>query len=485
MATVVPIAYQNTSASVPDWLNKGDNAWQMISATLVGMQSVPGLVILYGSIVKKKWAVNSAFMALYAFAAVLICWVTWAYKMSFGDKLLPFWGKAGPALGQKFLIRQARLPATTQYYDSGAVETAVIAPFYPMASMVYFQFVFAAICLILIAGSLLGRMNIRAWMLFVPLWLTFSYTVGAFSLWGGGFLFHWGVMDYSGGYVIHLSSGIAGFTAAYWVGPRMKKDRERFPPNNVLLMLAGAGLLWMGWAGFNGGDPYTANIDSSIAVLNTNICAATSLLVWTCLDVIFFKKPSVIGAVQGMITGLVCITPGAGLVQGWAAIVMGILSGSIPWYTMMVVHKRWKLLQKIDDTLGVFHTHAVAGLLGGTLTGIFAEPTLCALFLPVTNSRGAVYGGSGGVQVLKQLAGACFIIGWNVVMTSIICVVISLVIPLRMPEEELLIGDDAVHGEEAYALWGDGEKYDSSKHGWYSDETTTPPKPPSGVTQIV
>uniref|UniRef100_A0A453G0Z3 Ammonium transporter AmtB-like domain-containing protein n=1 Tax=Aegilops tauschii subsp. strangulata TaxID=200361 RepID=A0A453G0Z3_AEGTS len=294
---------------------------------------------------------------------------------------------------------------------------------YPMATMVYFQCVFAAITLILLAGSLLGRMNIRAWMIFVPLWLTFSYTIGAFSLWGGGFLFQWGVMDYSGGYVIHLSSGIAGFTAAYWVGPRSTKDRERFPPNNVLLMLAGAGILWMGWAGFNGGDPYAANLDSSIAVLNTNICAATSLLVWTSLDVIFFKKPSVIGAVQGMITGLVCITPGAGLVQGWAAIVMGILSGSIPWFTMMVVHKRSKLLQRVDDTLGVFHTHAVAGFLGGVTTGLFAEPTLCSMFVPVTNSRGAFYGGSGGMQLLKQVVGALFIVGWNVVVTSIICLV--------------------------------------------------------------
>ncbi|KAL6010711.1 Ammonium transporter [Asimina triloba] len=472
MADLVPVAYQgNTSAAVADWLNKGDNAWQMISATLVGLQSIPGLVILYGSVVKKKWAVNSAFMALYAFAAVCLCWVTWAYNMSFGDRLLPFWGKAAPALGQKFLLKQARLPATTHYYRSGEVETAMITPYYPMASMVYFQCVFAAIAVVLLAGSLLGRMNIRAWMLFVPLWLTFSYTVGAFSLWGGGFLFHWGVMDYSGGYVIHLSSGIAGFVAAYWVGPRSTKDRERFPPNNVLLMLAGAGLLWMGWAGFNGGDPYSANIDSSLAVLNTNICASASLLVWTCLDVIFFKKPSVIGAVQGMITGLVCITPGAGLVQGWAAIIMGILSGSIPWFTMMIIHKKWTLLQKVDDTLGVFHTHAVAGFLGGVLTGLFAEPELCSLFLPVTNSRGAFYGGGGRVQFIKQVAGAGFIIGWNGVATTIICLIIRAVIPLRMPEEQLMVGDDAVHGEEAYALWGDGETYDSTKHGSYSDDT--------------
>ncbi|GLJ21530.1 hypothetical protein SUGI_0398450 [Cryptomeria japonica] len=381
MATTVPLAYQNATG-IPNWLNKGDNAWQMVAATVVGLQSMPGLVILYGSIVKKKWAVNSAFMALYAFAAVLICWVTWAYKMSFGDELLPFWG--------------------------------------------------------------------------------------AYSLWGGGFLFQWGVIDFSGGYVIHLSSGIAGFTAAYWVGPRLQKDRERFPPNNVLLMLAGAGFLWLGWCGFNGGGPYSANVVSSMAVLNTNICAATSLLVWTCLDVIFFKKPSVIGAVQGMITGLVCITPGAGVVQGWAAIVMGVLSGSIPWWTMMIVHKKSALLQKVDDTLAVFHTHAVAGLLGGALTGLLAEPTLCGLFLAVKNSKGAFYGD--GMQFVKQIVGATFIIGWNIVVTTIIMLAIQFFIPLRMPDDELLIGDDAVHGEEAYALWADGEKYDHTKHGSYSDE---------------
>jgi Amt family ammonium transporter len=220
----VPTAYLNTGGVLPDWLNKGDNAWQMTAATLVGIQSVPGLVILYGSIVKKKWAVNSAFMAFYAFAAVLLCWVIWAYKMSFGEKLLPMWGKAGTALSYKTLLSQAVLPSTLHFYHNGTVETAALAPLYPMATMVYFQFVFAAITLILLAGSVLGRMNFRAWMLFVPLWLTFSYTVGAFSLWGGGFLFHWGVIDYSGGYVIHLSSGIAGFTAAYWVS--MKCDHH-------------------------------------------------------------------------------------------------------------------------------------------------------------------------------------------------------------------------------------------------------------------
>jgi Amt family ammonium transporter len=156
----------------------------------------------------------------------------------------------------------------------------------------------------------------------------------------------------------------------------------------------------------------------------------------------------------------------AGLVQGWAAILMGMISGSIPWFTMMVVHKRSRLLQQVDDTLGVFHTHAVAGFLGGATTGLFAHPDLCPMFLPVTHSRGAFYGN--GMQLVKQVVGALFIISWNVVVTSLVCLV-----------------DDAVHGEEAYALWGDGEKYDSTKHGWYSDNDTQHNKAPSGVTQNV
>ncbi|CAN6327912.1 unnamed protein product [Urochloa humidicola] len=450
-------AYAAALPAVPDWLNKGDNAWQLTAATLVGIQSMPGLVVLYGSIVKKKWAVNSAFMALYAYASSLLVWVLVGFRMAFGERLLPFWGKAGVALSQDYLVRRAALSATA-HGDTPRTE-----PFYPEATLVMFQFEFAAITLVLLAGSVLGRMNIKAWMAFTPLWLLFSYTVGAFSLWGGGFLYHWGVIDYSGGYVIHLSSGVAGFTAAYWVGPRLKSDRERFSPNNILLMIAGGGLLWMGWAGFNGGAPYAANIAASVAVLNTNVSAATSLLTWTCLDVIFFGKPSVIGAVQGMMTGLVCITPGAGLVQTWAAVIMGMFAGSVPWFTMMILHKKSTLLMRVDDTLAVFHTHAVAGLLGGILTGLLATPTLLRIESPVPGLRGAFYGGGIG-QVGKQLAGAAFVVAWNVAVTSLILFAIGFVTPLRMPDEELMIGDDAAHGEEAYALWGDGEKFDATRH---------------------
>lgn len=227
---------------------------------------------------------------------------------------------------------------------------------------------FAAITLVITAGAFLGRMNFMAWMVYVPLWLTLSYTVGAFSLWGGGFLAKMGVIDYSGGYVIHLSSGTAGFVGAYWIGPRLDSDRQTFRPNNLLMVMVGAGILWTGWNGFNGGDPYAASPDAGAAVLNTNICTAMSLLTWTILDIIFYKKPAVLGAVNGMITGLVAITPAAGVITGWGAIVMGALSGSIPWVTMNM-GKRLTLFRVVDDCLGIFHTHAVAGVVGGFMTG--------------------------------------------------------------------------------------------------------------------
>ncbi|KAI4319482.1 hypothetical protein MLD38_033073 [Melastoma candidum] len=441
----------------PFWMNKGDNAWQLTAATLVGLQSVPGLVILYGSIVKKKWAVNSAFMALYAFAAVLLCWVGWGYRMSFGDGLVPFLGKPNISLDEKYLLEQT--------FNNEK---------FPNATMIYFQFVFAAITLILIAGALLGRMNFHAWMLFVPLWLTFSYTFVCYSIWcADGWLAQLGIIDFAGGFVIHLSSGVAGFTAAFWVGPRATKDRERFPPNNILLMLAGAGLLWMGWSGFNGGAPYAASTITSLAILNTHVCTATSLLTWLLLDIIFFGKPSVIGATQGMITGLVCITPAAGVVQGWASIIMGIMSGCIPWYTMMVLHKKIWLLKQVDDTMAVFHTHAVAGSLGGILVGFFTEPKLIRILYGSSewwNFVGLAYAiherrfGAGMRQMGVQLLGIVFVVIMNVTITSVICLLVRLVVPLRLADDELHMGDDAIHGEEAYALWGDGEKFETSKH---------------------
>jgi Amt family ammonium transporter len=434
----------------PQWLDTGNNAWQLAAATFVGLQSIPGLTILYGGIVKKKWAINSAFMAMYAFASVLVVWVLFAYNMSFGTQWFPFLGMPGLATSAAFTTGQATIPAAA---------AGMPALTFPMATLIFFQFVFAAITVIILAGSLLGRMNFTAWMLFCPLWMTFVYTVGAFSLWGGGWLAGLGVADFSGGYVIHLAAGTSGFVAAAMIGPRLQQDRDHFPPNSLLVTLAGAGILWLGWNGFNGGDPYFANADAGAAVLNTNIATAVALLVWTFLDAIAYGKPSVIGAVNGMIAGLVAITPGAGYVDGWGAIIIGVVAGIIPWLSMNKLQKT-KLMMKVDDTLSVFSTHGIAGLTGGLLVGVLGNPEMLQYIgtdkeAPGINVTGLLYGNAN--QLLLQAEGAAFIIAYNVIATIIILLVISIFVPLRMDEATLKVGDDAVHGETAYAIGTEGE----------------------------
>jgi Amt family ammonium transporter len=326
---------------------------------------------------------------------------------------------------------------------------------FPMATLIFFQFVFAAITVIILAGSVLGRMNFTAWVIFCPVWMTLVYTVGAFSIWGGGWLAGMGVADFSGGYVIHLAAASSGFVAAWLVGPRLQADRENFPPNSILVTLIGAGILWLGWNGFNGGDPYFANANAGAAVLNTNTATAVALLVWTLMDKMAYGKPSILGAVNGMIAGLVAITPGAGYVNGWGAIAIGICAGIIPWLSMNKLQKT-RLMMKVDDTLGVFSTHGIAGLTGGLLVGILATPDMLMYIgtdkeAPGVSITGLLYGDTGN-QLLLQLEGAAFIIVYNVIMTFIILKVISIFVPLRMDEATLLVGDDAVHGETAYAL---------------------------------
>jgi Amt family ammonium transporter len=289
--------------------------------------------------------------------------------------------------------------------------------------------------------------------------MTLVYTVGAFSLWGGGWLAGLGVADFSGGYVIHLAAGTSGFVAAAMVGPRLKMDRDHFPPNSLLTTLVGAGILWLGWNGFNGGDPYFANADAGAAVLNTNTATAVALLVWVMMDKIAYGKPSIIGAVNGMIAGLVAITPGAGYVDGWGAMAIGVCAGIIPWFSMNKLQKT-KLMLKVDDTLSVFSTHGVAGLMGGLLVGVFANPDMLQYIgtdkdAPGVSVTGLLYGNA--PQLLLQLEGAAFIIVFNVIATFIILKIISFITPLRMDEATLKVGDDAVHGETAYAIGTDGD----------------------------
>jgi Amt family ammonium transporter len=440
----------------PSWLSSGDNAWQLTAATLVGLMSIPGIAVLYGGLVQRKWAVNTMLMAFAGFSTVLIVWVLWGFDMGFGTPVHLFGLKTG------FLANMIGHPGTVLSHlgEQAKANIPLLSGIgampqfrFPQASLVYFQFVFAAITPLLFLGSVLGRMNFKAWLLFVPLWSSMVYSVNAFLLWGGGWWAQRGAADFSGGYVIHLAAGTSGFVAAAVVGPRLARDRAQAIPNNLLLVAVGAGILWLGWNGFNGGDPYFASADAAAAVLNTNLATAGSLITWLLFDMAWGpeRKPTFLGAINGMVVGLVAITPAAGYVNGAGALVIGFVASAIVWLSWNKLSKL-ALFRKVDDAMGVFHTHGVAGLVGGLMVGILADPSVVEY--PGTHKTAAVavtgwlYGHP--QQLAAQAGAAGTIILYDAIMTFIILKVIGRFVPLRMPDEVLEAGDLEIHGEEVY-----------------------------------
>jgi ammonium transporter, Amt family len=447
----------------PDWLNPGDNSWQLVAATLVGLMSLPGIAVLYAGIVQKKWAVNTMLMAFTGFSLVLVIWVLWGFKMGFGDPVTTggggildaFVGKPGTILGTGNQ-QQAVIPL---------LDGAMPKFRFSETTLAYFQFVFAAITPLLFLGSVIGRINFKVWLIFVPLWSTFAYCVNAFLVWGGGFwaqahsgassLFSTGVLDYSGGYVIHLAAGTTGFVAAWVIGPRLARDRERAVPNNLPMAAVGAGVLWLGWNGFNGGDPYFSGTNASLAVLNTNVATAVALLTWVIWDIVASreKKPTFLGAVNGMIVGLVGITPAAGFVNTFGAMIIGVVASSLVWMSWNWLG-RTKFFTKVDDTLGVVHTHGIAGLIGGLLVGVLADPNVIIYLgngkdVSDVTASGWLWGHH-PAQILVQLCAALTIIAWDALITIAILKFLGLFMKLRASDEELELGDIAVHSEEAY-----------------------------------
>ena len=432
----------------PSWLNAGDNAWQLTAATLVGLMSIPALAVLYGGLVQKKWAMNTVMMVFCTFCLTLITWVLWAFKMGFGTPLVhTFLGDPRAILGHTAEQGRASIPLLDGLMPNFR---------FPTSSLAYFQFVFAAITPILFIGSVIGRMSFKAWLILVPLWITFVYAVNAFLLWGGGYWAGKGALDFSGGYVIHLAAGVSGFTAAAVIGPRLKRDRERAIPNNLLFVAVGAGILWLGWNGFNGGDPYFASADAAAAVINTNLATAVAMMTWIIMDMVFSaeKKPTFLGGLNGMICGLVGITPAAGYVNGFGAIVIGLACSAVVWVAWYYLPKYVWPFNKVDDALGVVYTHGIAGLLGGLLVGLLADPDMIVYLglgkNPSVSGSGAFYGHPH--QLLVQAGAALTIIIWDAVVTFLILMVIKHVfrMNLRLPDDVLEIGDVAVHGEEAY-----------------------------------
>jgi ammonium transporter, Amt family len=492
-AALVPVPY-------PSWLNSGDNTWQISAATFVALQSIPGLAVLYAAIVPKKWAVNVLAMMFAGFSLVLIAWVLWSYKMGFGATSLgngvhngcQTWIGGGTNCPSNlkvttggffkhfftnFVGRPGTVTNAAQKQGQAVSAANTIIPFhFPTDSLLYFQFVFAAITPLLFIGSVLGRIKFSAWCILVPLWSTLVYGVDAFMLWGGGYLAQEGALDFSGGFVIHMSAGVSGFVAAWVLGPRLVRDRQHFVPNNLLIAAVGAGILWLGWNGFNGGDPYYAGIDMSNAVVSTNIATATGVLVWMAMDAWLSKakKPTFLGAVNGMICGLVGITPCAGWVNGWGAIMVGGICTIVVWFAWNFLSKV-RPFSKVDDALGVIYTHGIAGLFGGLLLGVFGDPNMleygCGTLDPYGGSvvntsastfsssttscapfsvHGLIYTGSFH-QLWEQSRAAVFVIIWSAVVTFILMKLIGFILRgARYKEEVLEVGDVAIHDEEAY-----------------------------------
>jgi Amt family ammonium transporter len=448
-----------TNIAYPSWLVPGDNSWQLTAATFVGLMSLPGLAVLYASIIPKKWSVNVLLMTFAGFSVVLIVWVLWAYQMGFGTPI----GNGGGTGFFHFTRNFVGVPwPIVSHYgeqNQAALAEGTLVPFhFPTSTLAFFQFVFAAITPLLFMGSVLGRIKFKAWLLIVPLWTTIVYAVDAFLLWGGGFFALDGAVDYSGGYVIHLSAGVSGFVAAWLVGPRLKKDRDHAVPNNLLIAAVGAGILWLGWDGFNGGDPYYAGVDAASAVLNTNVATAAALLTWLIFDMYFSKqkKPTFLGAVNGMICGLVGITPSAGWVNGYGAILVGIICSSIVWVAWNYLSKV-RPFSKVDDALGVVYTHGMAGFLGGLLVGLLADPGMIEYGMAGKNYAaqgafsvsGLFYTGSFH-QLWEQFQSGIWVIFWSALGTFVIVKVVGLLVGLRESDENLQIGDVAIHDEEAY-----------------------------------
>ncbi|OYV59574.1 MAG: ammonium transporter [Actinobacteria bacterium 21-73-9] len=432
--------------------------------------SLPGIAVLYGGLVRKKWIVNTMLMVFSGFSLTLVVWMLWGYNMAFGP--LAHFGPTG-SFWSGFIGHFTPLSTAGSEQGQAVSGANSVIPFhFSTATLAYFQFVFAAITPLLFLGGLVGRLKFKAWLLIVPLWITLIYTVNAALLWGGGFFAQKGAVDYSGGYVIHLSAGVAAFVGAAIVGPRRWQDRENAFPSNLMMVAIGAGILWLGWNGFNGGDPFYAGADAASAVLNTNVATAAALLTWLFWDMFASrqKKPTFLGAINGMICGLVAITPSAGWVNGVGALLVGLIASSVVWFAWNYV-SRLRPFSKVDDALGVVYTHGFAGLTGGLLVGLLADPKMVEYGVTGAHFKGAGSFSVGGWffthsfhQLWEQFLAAAWIICYTGIGTAVIFYVVKKLVGLREDDLTLRDGDIAIHEEEAFPEPTFGEPVASPSH---------------------
>ena len=407
-------------------LRSANNGFVLVSAALVLMMT-PALALFYAGFVRSRNVLNTMVMSFTAMALVSVLWVLFGYSLAFS----PGSGPLAPFIGG---LQWAGLSNWSAPYGDGQLSHGAVA---------LFQVTFAIITPALISGAVVERMHFRAWMVFLLLWSTFIYLPLAHMVWGpGGFLGSSGLgaIDFAGGLVVELASGVAAAVAALVVGRRRSGGvGHAAPPHNVPFILFGAGLLWFGWFGFNGGSGLVAGNLASLACLTTNTAAAAAALGWMLLETWQRGKPTAVGVATGAVAGLVAITPAAGYVSPLAAVLIGFAAALVCSYAMQLKN-RWRL----DDSLDVLPVHGVAGLLGTLLTGVFTLKSLNP-----SGADGLLVGQPG--QLLIQLKAAGFTILFVGVGTYVILLLIRLVMPLRVNDIQEQQGLDInAHGEEAY-----------------------------------
>jgi Amt family ammonium transporter len=403
-------------------IDTGDTAWVLMSIALV-MLMTPGLALFYGGLVRRKNVLSTIMQSIFILALVSVTWVLFGFTLAFG-KDFNGWGIIG---GLDFIGLRGIGRDPISY-----------APTIPASAYMAFQMMFAIITPALITGAFAERKKFKAFVLFSLLWTLLVYSPIAHWVWGeGGWLRNLGALDYAGGTVVHISSGVAALVAALVLGPRVRRESERFEPHDVRLAVMGAGLLWFGWFGFNGGSALGANGFAANAIVVTNTAAGMGALTWVTVSWLHKGTPSVVGAISGAVAGLVAITPAAGYVDASAAIIIGMAAGAV-CYGAILLRERLK----VDDALDVWAVHGVGGTLGAILTGVFAVAA-------VGGFSGLVDGN--GNQILKQLVavGATWI--YSGLATFIILKVVDRFVGLRVDESEEEAGlDSSQHGEVAW-----------------------------------
>ena len=426
LLTFLPTAFaEDPAAAAAAKIDTGDTSFVLMSAALV-MLMTPGLALFYGGMVRTKNVLNTLMQSFFIVGLISVQWVLWGYTLAFGPDVnhlvgdLSWLGLNGVGM------------------DPNPDYAATI----PHMAFMVFQCMFAVITPALITGAFAERMKFPAFVVFTLAWATFVYDPVAHWVWGnGGWLREMGVLDFAGGTVVHIISGVSGLVIALMIGGRKDYGKKAIIPHNLPMVLIGASLLWFGWFGFNAGSALGANGLAAMAFVTTNTSAAAATLSWVLVEWMYHGKPTILGAVSGCIAGLVAITPGAGFVSPLSAIIIGLASGVVCFFSVSVI----KAKLGYDDALDAFGCHGIGGIWGGIATGLFAQSAIN----PVAQWNGLFFGDTR--LFLAQIMAVCISVVYSAVMTAIIMLVLKKVMTIRVsPEEESLGLDISEHSESAY-----------------------------------